>query len=153
MYMLLPRPISRRLETQVMARAFSRAWAKTGNRMAASIAIIAITTSSSMRVNALLRCIGHFSLVRVTRFDGQDRCRKRTSSAWYFLMAGPAQIFCKARWPCFWWPEPPEVSSPVAPGSGYFPGDAGAGREGAGCERVAPEARADFCGFVGDVFR
>src|SRR5437660_2222093 len=34
-------------------RAFSRAWAKTGNRIAAKIAMIAITTSSSIRVKPL----------------------------------------------------------------------------------------------------
>jgi len=33
-----------------IARAFSRAWAKTGKRIAAKIAMIAITTSSSMSV-------------------------------------------------------------------------------------------------------
>src|SRR5579871_2994716 len=40
------------LDRQEVARAFSRAWAKTGNRMAARIAMMAMTTSSSMRVNA-----------------------------------------------------------------------------------------------------
>jgi hypothetical protein len=39
-------------EVHVAKRAFSRAWANTGNRIAARIAIIAITTSSSMSVNA-----------------------------------------------------------------------------------------------------
>ena len=39
---------------QVVVRAFSRALANTGNRMAARIAMIAITTSSSMSVNAQL---------------------------------------------------------------------------------------------------
>ncbi len=38
-----------------MARAFSRACANTGNRIAARIAIIAITTNSSMSVNAVLK--------------------------------------------------------------------------------------------------
>src|SRR5258708_3159679 len=38
------------LETQAVIRARSRAWAKTGNRMAARIAIMAITTRSSIRV-------------------------------------------------------------------------------------------------------
>jgi hypothetical protein len=37
---------------QVACRAFSRAWAKTGNRIAARIAMIAITTRSSMSVKA-----------------------------------------------------------------------------------------------------
>src|SRR5262249_452013 len=38
-----------------VARALSRAWAKTGKRIAAKIAMIAITTSSSMSVNPLRR--------------------------------------------------------------------------------------------------
>src|SRR5437870_3911232 len=41
------------LERQAVARAFSRAWAKTGNRMAARMAMMAMTTSNSMSVNAL----------------------------------------------------------------------------------------------------
>src|SRR5262245_3034145 len=40
---------------QAVARAFSRAWAKTGKRMAARIAMIAITTSSSIRVKPRFR--------------------------------------------------------------------------------------------------
>src|SRR5579871_3757710 len=49
------RPICLVFERQDAARAFSRAWAKTGNRMAARMAMIAMTTSSSIRVKALLR--------------------------------------------------------------------------------------------------
>src|SRR5260370_943352 len=45
------------LERQVAARAFSRAWAKTGKRMAAKIAMMAITTRSSMSVKPFL-CLG-----------------------------------------------------------------------------------------------
>src|SRR5687768_13051905 len=41
-----------RLLWQLAPRAFSRAWANTGNRIAARMAMIAITTSSSIRVNA-----------------------------------------------------------------------------------------------------
>src|SRR2546425_4308507 len=44
-------PICRALERQVAPRAFSRAWANTGNKMPARIAIIDMTTRSSMRVN------------------------------------------------------------------------------------------------------
>jgi hypothetical protein len=40
---------------QLARRAFSLALAKTGNRIAANIAIIAMTTKSSMRVKALRR--------------------------------------------------------------------------------------------------
>src|SRR5579884_594996 len=43
-------PICRKLLRQEMARAFSRACAKTGKRMAARMAMIAMTTSSSMSV-------------------------------------------------------------------------------------------------------
>lgn len=41
-------------DKHVVDRAASLAFAKTGNKIAASIAIIAITTSSSIRVNPLL---------------------------------------------------------------------------------------------------
>src|SRR5438067_252074 len=46
----MPRATCLRLERQAAWRAFSRAWAKTGKRIAARMAIIAITTSSSIRV-------------------------------------------------------------------------------------------------------
>src|SRR5712692_6608728 len=59
-------------ERQLACRAFSRAWAKTGNRIAARIAIIAITTRSSMRVNA--------------RPDG---CRRRARAKAVRRMPGP----------------------------------------------------------------
>src|SRR2546422_7737109 len=49
------RPIWRQLEEQLAWRAFSRAWAKTGNRIAARMAMIAITTSNSINVNAWRR--------------------------------------------------------------------------------------------------
>src|SRR5437588_217769 len=42
------------LERHDVWRAFARACAKTGNRIAANIAIIAITTNSSISVNPLL---------------------------------------------------------------------------------------------------
>src|SRR6266852_4946333 len=45
-------PACLRLDKQLVARAFSRAWAKTGKRMAARMAIMAITTSSSISVKA-----------------------------------------------------------------------------------------------------
>src|SRR6266487_3475693 len=51
--MVTARPICFILLTQAVCRAFSRAWAKTGNRIAARIAMIAITTSSSIRVKPL----------------------------------------------------------------------------------------------------
>src|SRR5689334_21029403 len=53
--MLMPRPNCYRLLMQVACRAFSRAWANTGNRIAARIAIIAITTSNSMSVKPFER--------------------------------------------------------------------------------------------------
>jgi hypothetical protein len=48
----------RMFDRQLIWRALDRALAKTGNRIAARIAMIAMTTSSSIRVNAadLLRC-------------------------------------------------------------------------------------------------
>jgi hypothetical protein len=52
---------------QVVWRAFSRAWANTGKRIAASIAIIAITTSNSIRVKAL-----HLSRVKVLAEPERD---------------------------------------------------------------------------------
>src|SRR5207248_10350988 len=48
---MLANPICLVLERQDVVRAFSRAWAKTGKRIAARIAIIAITTNSSIKVN------------------------------------------------------------------------------------------------------
>src|SRR5438093_4430190 len=53
--MLNATPHCFRLDRQVAARAFERAWAKTGKRIAAKIAMIAITTSNSMSVKAFLR--------------------------------------------------------------------------------------------------
>src|SRR5438094_1363044 len=53
--MLVASPICFKLEMQLVVRPFSRAWAKTGKRMAARMAIIAITTSSSIRVKACAR--------------------------------------------------------------------------------------------------
>src|SRR5262249_11511402 len=51
----MPSPICLRLLVQLVRRAFSRAFAKTGNNIAASIAMIAITTSSSISVKARWR--------------------------------------------------------------------------------------------------
>jgi hypothetical protein len=47
---MMPKPICFMLLWQLERRAFSRARAKTGNKMAARIAIMAITTSNSMSV-------------------------------------------------------------------------------------------------------
>src|SRR5690242_11350613 len=55
MYIIQPVPICFRLLRQEIARAFSRACAKTGKRIAARIAMIAITTRSSIRVKPVLR--------------------------------------------------------------------------------------------------
>src|SRR5436309_4146481 len=46
----MPIPICLQLERQVVARALSRACAKTGKRIAARMAMMAITTSSSISV-------------------------------------------------------------------------------------------------------
>src|SRR5689334_20828750 len=48
--MAVARPSCFRFDWQLACRAFSRAAAKTGKRIAARIAIIAITTSNSIRV-------------------------------------------------------------------------------------------------------
>ena len=48
----MPNPICLRLLKQLVRRAFSRALAKTGNKIDARIDIMAITTNSSMSVNA-----------------------------------------------------------------------------------------------------
>src|SRR5438128_7446147 len=53
--MVTANPICLQLERQAVCRALSRAWAKNGKRIAARIALMAMTTSSSMRVNA--RCM------------------------------------------------------------------------------------------------
>src|SRR6266571_1352067 len=50
MYRDAARPICLALLKQVVARALSRAWAKTGKRIAARMAMIAMTTRSSIRV-------------------------------------------------------------------------------------------------------
>jgi hypothetical protein len=49
---------------QAACRPFSLAWAKTGNSIAARIAIIAMTTSSSISVNALLARENDMAVVR-----------------------------------------------------------------------------------------
>src|SRR5689334_9476608 len=54
--MSVARPSCLRLDWQLACRAFSRAWAKTGKRIAARIAMMAMTTSSSMSVKAP-RCL------------------------------------------------------------------------------------------------
>jgi hypothetical protein len=54
--MMHPRPICLALLKDAVLFAAALAWANTGNKIAARIAIIAITTSSSMRVKALDLC-------------------------------------------------------------------------------------------------
>src|SRR5258708_5977501 len=51
------RPICFRFDWQLAWRDFSRAWAKTGKRIAARMAMIAITTSNSIRVNPRRRAM------------------------------------------------------------------------------------------------
>src|SRR5437660_5469000 len=72
-----------RLLRQVVWRAFSRAWAKTGKRIAARIAIMAITTSSSMRVNPLLERALPLFIERTSlkRKKEKDTARVRVVSA------------------------------------------------------------------------
>src|SRR5712691_9450725 len=61
MYIMIAVPICLQLERQAVWRALSRAWAKTGKRIAAKIAMIAITMRSSMRVNA--HCLALFFIM------------------------------------------------------------------------------------------
>src|SRR6266540_1263070 len=49
--MIAALPIWFMFDRQLVWRAFSRAWAKTGNKIAARMPMIAITTSNSMSVN------------------------------------------------------------------------------------------------------
>jgi hypothetical protein len=51
-YIAIPNPICFKLERHDDRRAFSLALEKTGNKIAARIAMIAITTKSSIRVKA-----------------------------------------------------------------------------------------------------
>src|SRR5690242_16366630 len=51
---MIPVPSCFKLDEHDAWRAFSRAWAKTGKRIAARMAMIAITTSSSIRVKPRL---------------------------------------------------------------------------------------------------
>src|ERR1039458_2370300 len=53
MYCVQARPSCLLLLVQLACRAFSRALANTGNRIAARIAMMAMTTSNSISVNAL----------------------------------------------------------------------------------------------------
>src|SRR6266567_7454307 len=53
--MATARPICLLFDRQVALRALSRAWANTGKRIAARMAMMAMTTSSSMRVKARRR--------------------------------------------------------------------------------------------------
>ena len=50
---MIPNPICFKLDWQLARLAFSRTLAKTGNKIAARTDIMAITTSSSISVNAL----------------------------------------------------------------------------------------------------
>ncbi len=78
-------PTCLRLLKQLERRAFSLARAKTGNRIAARIAIIAMTTSNSIKVNAVLPFLRTVEVERF--FMRQMNCRKRA-------------IVNRARW--FW---------------------------------------------------
>src|SRR4028118_410227 len=81
--MLKPVPICFILDRQADCRAFSRAFAKTGKRIAASIAIIAITTSSSIRVKAERRRLRFGNSIRdvLSRGSGQNDTSVRRRSA------------------------------------------------------------------------
>src|SRR5579859_2182594 len=84
--MALPRPICLTFDRQTVLRACSRAWAKTGNRIAARIAIIAMTTSNSIKVNPLLgvrlsqRCIASSPLREQNGFRRSQSLKKNATS-------------------------------------------------------------------------
>src|SRR5438128_8468604 len=66
-----------KLELQTDMRACSRARAKTGKRIAARMAIMAITTSSSIRVNAGFRVRTIFLSFRRLSVAGETRDHQR----------------------------------------------------------------------------
>src|SRR5216683_2906847 len=84
MYMATQRPTCLLLERQVVWRALSRAWAKTGKRIAARMAMIAMTTSSSIRVKPRLRLMGYLLWLRDV-LSGQ---RENSSSLVPWLLPG-----------------------------------------------------------------
>ena len=85
MYCISPNPICLRLLWQLERRAFSRARPKTGNRIAASIEIMAITTSNSISVKA------RFELVRL-------RLRGRGV---FCMMDSPSDLQARVWFPLF----------------------------------------------------
>src|SRR3712207_5525667 len=72
---------------QEVWRAFSRAWAKTGKRIAARMAIMAITTSNSIKVNpegrpaVLMRCFSFYLGSGAWYLAGGSPCSLRFPSA------------------------------------------------------------------------
>src|SRR5438128_1158538 len=62
-------------DMQAAIRAFSRAWAKTGKRIAARMAIIAITTRSSISVKPYLRTLSLLSSRREPAYLRAQRDR------------------------------------------------------------------------------
>src|SRR5579871_462568 len=73
--MISPRPICLVLERQEVCRAFSRACAKTGNRMAARMAMMAITTSNSISVKPVFPVLMFFLPWRVDIQTPHRVCR------------------------------------------------------------------------------
>src|SRR5690348_1914271 len=65
--MIHPKVSCFRLLRQEVWRAFSLAWAKTGKRIAARIAIMAITTSNSIRVKPLFFITYSYLLGKIAR--------------------------------------------------------------------------------------
>src|SRR5687768_9352007 len=79
------------LERQLVMRAFSRACANTGKRMAASMAMIAITTSSSIRVKP--RLFGGTGFISFPRFDVEPPRRLTAIFAHYSAISEPRRVF------------------------------------------------------------
>src|SRR5712691_5800808 len=80
----MPRPICLKLERQVDMRACSRAWANTGKRIAAKMAMMAITTSNSIRVKP-----SRFLMVCLLSWEKDSRIARALS----FLMTAAGRVF------------------------------------------------------------
>src|ERR1051325_3308356 len=79
MYCIRAMPDCLVFERHCVLRACARAWAKTGNRIAARTAIIAMTTSNSIRVkprtNLYIVCIPFLRIKSAFDTDRQKPCR------------------------------------------------------------------------------
>src|SRR5580658_1167062 len=90
------------LLTQLMARAFSRAWANTGKRIAARIAIMAMKTSNSLNVKPNRLLITQAPLITVLRVaEATDIASTRSEGPDYIGPHSNVDIVSAARSPAF----------------------------------------------------